>query len=41
MVDDEPAMMGTMVVAMTGEGEDAMKVGSGEVFDDNGPLPAS
>ena len=29
MVDDEPAMMGTMVVAMVGE----EKVGSGEVFD--------
>ena len=36
MVDDEPAMMGTMVEAMTGEGEDAMKVGSGEVFNDQG-----
>ena len=29
MVDDEPAMMGTMVVAMVGD----EKVGSGEVFD--------
>ena len=29
MLDDEPAMMGTMVVAMVGE----EKVGSGEVFD--------
>ena len=28
MLDDEPAMMGTMVVAMVGE----EKVGSGEVF---------
>ena len=36
MLDDEPAMMGTMVVAMVGE----EKVGSGEVFDAYGPLPA-
>ena len=32
MLDDEPAMMGTMVVAMVGD----EKVGSGEVFDDMG-----
>ena len=36
MLDDEPAMMGTMVVAMTGEGEEAMKVGEGEVFNEMG-----
>ena len=32
MLDDEPAVMGTMVVAMT----DGDKVGEGEVFDDQG-----
>ena len=32
MLDGEPAMMGTMVVAMVGE----HKVGEGEVFDDQG-----
>ena len=32
MLDDEPAMMGTMVVAMIGE----QKVGSGEVFNEMG-----
>ena len=36
MLDGEPAMMGTMVVAMTGEGEEAMKVGEGEVFNEMG-----
>ena len=36
MLDDEPAMMGTMVVAMVGEGEEAMKVGEGEVFNEMG-----
>ena len=36
MLDGEPAMMGTVVVAMTGEGDEAMKVGSGEVFDEMG-----
>ncbi len=36
MVDDEPAMMGTMVEAMVGEGEDAMMVGTGEVFNEMG-----